>query len=296
MKQAPALHSQSARGHQCHICFLRLLSHPPTSFFQALGALLSGVAVYQLRKGPLGLSDVHAYRLVFVAYGVVSGFMALCYTGLTPAAEAKPKPGPATAAAGKSLCMSPGVEPHPPHPPTFRTPLRCTLYLPSLLSTSPATTVSPWLLYRGRWCTGPSPWWSALMPKLHLGLRRPESRYIVAQLSAMFAMDAFAGAFVMQVCRCVFGVSRVSCLINKPVGIMRLLFAMLVIGGWGGVWCASVSPWSWSVCPGPVSQTWIALWFTKRWGFSADLVGYLLMGSNCVAGASGIAASYFVKR
>jgi hypothetical protein len=52
----------------------------------------------------------------------------------------------------------------------------------------------------------------------------------------------------------------------------------------------------WSVRAGPVSQTWIALWFTKRWGFSADLVGYLLMGSNCVAGASGIAASYFVKR
>jgi hypothetical protein len=69
------------------------------------------------------------------------------------------------------------------------------------------------------------------MPKLHLGLRRPESRYIVAQLSAMFAMDAFAGAFVMQVCRYVFGVSRVSCLIIKLVGLMRLLFPILIVGG-----------------------------------------------------------------
>jgi predicted MFS family arabinose efflux permease len=79
-----------------------------------------------------------------------------------------------------------------------------------------------------------------MLPRVNLGLRRAESQYIVARLSLMFSMDAFAGAFVMQ--------------------------------------------------------TWIAFWFSARWGFSPDLIGYLLMGANVVAGASGIAAAHFVKR
>lgn len=78
------------------------------------------------------------------------------------------------------------------------------------------------------------------LPSVTLGLRRSESIHIVTRLSALFAMDSFAGAFVMQ--------------------------------------------------------TWISFWFSLRWGFSPDLVGYLLMGSNIVAGASGIAAAYFVKK
>ena len=45
-----------------------------------------------------------------------------------------------------------------------------------------------------------------------------------------------------------------------------------------------------------VMQTWIAFWFSRRWGFSSELVGYLLMASNVVAGVSGIAAAYFVER
>ena len=36
------------------------------------------------------------------------------------------------------------------------------------------------------------------LPAVTLGLRRAESRHIVARLSALFSMDAFAGAFVMQ--------------------------------------------------------------------------------------------------
>ncbi len=82
-------------------------------------------------------------------------------------------------------------------------------------------------------------WLAPLLPNASFGLRRPESAYIVARLCVLFAMDSFAGAFVMQ--------------------------------------------------------TWIALWFSRRWGFSSELVGYLLMVSNIVAGASGIAAAYFVK-
>ena len=78
------------------------------------------------------------------------------------------------------------------------------------------------------------------LPAVTLGLRRAESRHIVARLSALFAMDAFAGAFVMQ--------------------------------------------------------TWIAFWFSTRWGFDSATLGYLLMGANVVAGASGIAAAHFVKR
>mmetsp|Transcript_27229 Transcript_27229/g.68730 ORF Transcript_27229/g.68730 Transcript_27229/m.68730 type:complete len:480 (+) Transcript_27229:76-1515(+) len=37
----------------------------------------------------------------------------------------------------------------------------------------------------------------ALLPKLHVGLRRPESKFIVARLSALFALDALGGGFVM---------------------------------------------------------------------------------------------------
>ena len=78
------------------------------------------------------------------------------------------------------------------------------------------------------------------LPRVNFGLRRSESRYIVARLSVMFAMDAFGGAFVMQ--------------------------------------------------------TWIAFWFSKTYKLDSSLLGYLLMGANVVAGASGIAAAYFVKR
>jgi hypothetical protein len=78
------------------------------------------------------------------------------------------------------------------------------------------------------------------LPAVSMGLRRAETIHIVARLSALFAMDAFAGAFVMQ--------------------------------------------------------SWIAFWFNRRWGFSEDLVGYLLMAANVVAGASGIAAAYFVQQ
>ena len=81
---------------------------------------------------------------------------------------------------------------------------------------------------------------SALLPRLNFGLRRPESKYIVARLSVMFAMDAFAGAFVMQ--------------------------------------------------------TWISFWFAQTYSFDSALLGYLLMGANIVAGASGVAAAHLVRR
>lgn len=72
-----------------------------------------------------------------------------------------------------------------------------------------------------------------------LGLRRPETKYIVARLSVMFAMDSFGGGFTLQ--------------------------------------------------------PWIAFWFHERWHYRIAWVGYLLMASNFVAGASGIVAAYFVQ-
>jgi hypothetical protein len=72
----------------------------------------------------------------------------------------------------------------------------------------------------------------------NVGLHRPESKYIVAQLSVMFAMDGFGGAFVLQ--------------------------------------------------------TWIAFWFASQWAFASDRIGYLLMVSNIVAGASGLGALVLV--
>lgn len=170
---------------------------------QAVGALVSGVAVHQLRTGPLALPPLEAYRCVFVAYGVVGLLLALCYLSLTSAAEATPHPAPVNDTASSS----------------------------SPSSSSPSSSSSP---------PGCCSWARVLLPDVHFGLRRPESKYIVARLSVMFAMDAFAGAFVLQ--------------------------------------------------------TWIAFWFAKRWDFSSDLVGYLLMASNVVAGVSGIAAAFFVKK
>ena len=43
-------------------------------------------------------------------------------------------------------------------------------------------------------------------------------------------------------------------------------------------------------------QTYVAFFFSERWGFSPEKLGVLLMAANLVAGLSGIAASYFVKR
>jgi len=44
--------------------------------------------------------------------------------------------------------------------------------------------------------------WKLLLPKQSLGLHREESKFIVWRLSALFALDAFAGAFVMQTWIC----------------------------------------------------------------------------------------------
>ena len=73
-----------------------------------------------------------------------------------------------------------------------------------------------------------------------LGLRRPESRRVVSALSCLFAVDAFAGGFVMQ--------------------------------------------------------TWIVLWFARRWGTGDGVLGGLLAAANIAAGISGASAGYLVKR
>ena len=43
-------------------------------------------------------------------------------------------------------------------------------------------------------------------------------------------------------------------------------------------------------------QTFVAFWFSERWAFPSDRIGELLGTANVVAGASGVAASYFVRK
>lgn len=43
-------------------------------------------------------------------------------------------------------------------------------------------------------------------------------------------------------------------------------------------------------------QTFVAFWFAERWQFSSDRIGELLGLANVVAGASGVAASFFVRK
>mmetsp|Transcript_30370 Transcript_30370/g.66357 ORF Transcript_30370/g.66357 Transcript_30370/m.66357 type:complete len:501 (-) Transcript_30370:244-1746(-) len=154
-------------------------------FFQALGAVSSGVVVHLLQKGAYGVdtSETLAYRLVFLLYGVVGATMTLLYSCLSPLAE-----------------------------PKERAPTKD----PSVDDPSPGS------------------WFKSF------GLRRRESRYIVARCAALFTLDAFAGGLCMQ--------------------------------------------------------TWMAYWFFERWGFDSTRIGALLMLANMVAGGSGIAASYFVRR
>jgi hypothetical protein len=64
---------------------------------------------------------------------------------------------------------------------------------------SPACEARPTAVAAAAGGGGRGGWWRLLTPNLSLGLRRPESKFIVARLSALFALDAFAGSFVMQV-------------------------------------------------------------------------------------------------
>ena len=43
-------------------------------------------------------------------------------------------------------------------------------------------------------------------------------------------------------------------------------------------------------------QTFVAFWFSERWAFASERIGVLLGTANVVAGASGVAASYFVRK
>lgn len=169
--------------------------------FQAIGALCSGLAVEKLQEGPYDWSALDAYRAVFICYGCLGAVMAGCYSTLSSACEPT---------AIKAAPLSPQADAGDGAPRSGAAPKSClnTLAFCNIFS--------------------------------NYGLRRAESKYIVARLSLLFTLDAFAGAFVMQ--------------------------------------------------------TWIAFWFNTTWSFDPSLLGYLLMASNIVAGASGIAAAYFVKK
>jgi MFS family permease len=199
---------------------------------QAIGALLSGVVVTMLHAR--GMEKVSSYRVVFVAYSMIGAALAVMYACLSPAVEAKPKPPSSPtnhdlydSSTGATVTMR-TVTPTTKDGEDSAFMFDGTPGLGWLAATSEAASEAAIRVFH------------MLSPKVSLGLRRPESKYIVCRLSCMFALDAFGGAFVMQ--------------------------------------------------------TWVAFWFAQRWGFSSELIGYLLMASNVVAGISGVAAAHFVKR
>lgn len=115
---------------------------------QAIGALLSGVAVVQLQRAPFHLSPLSSYRCVFVFYAFIGFVMAALYGGMSRAVEAQQAKAGREGHREQEACC-----PKVLHP---------------------------------------------FLPAVSVGLRRPESFHIITRLSFMFAMDAFAGAFVLQ--------------------------------------------------------------------------------------------------
>jgi MFS family permease len=94
------------------------------------------------------------------------------------------------------------------------------------------------------------------VPDISFGLRRPGSKAVVVRLCAMFTIDAFAGAFVMQT-----------------------WIAFWFQTTWGVRHCAPEA-----ATPHALLQ------------LSPSLIGYLIMCANVVAGLSGVAAARCVSR
>ena len=103
-------------------------------------------------------APARAYLVVLWAYAGCGAVMAALYCTLPPSVEPPPSPQP----------------PPPPPPPPVGAPL--------FASPRVASPLLGWCR-----CTAPT-----------MGLTRPESRAAIARLSALFAVDAFAGGLVMQ--------------------------------------------------------------------------------------------------
>jgi hypothetical protein len=95
------------------------------------------------------------------------------------------------------------------------------------------------------------------VPDLSFGLRRPGSKAVVVRLCAMFSIDAFAGAFVMQ------------------------------------TWIAFWFQTTWGVHRQHAPE---AAAPHAPLQLSPSLIGYLIMCANVVAGLSGVAAAHCVSR
>ena len=102
------------------------------------------------------------------------------------------------------------------------------------------------------------------VPDFSCGLRRRESKAVVARLCVMFALDAFAGAFVLQ--------TWIAFWFDTTWQVLLLLSCDCLCRV-----CAASAPYA-------LRQ------------LSPSLIGYLIMCANVVAGLSAVAAAYFVNK
>ena len=103
-----------------------------------------------------------------------------------------------------------------------------------------------------------------------LGLRNRSSYFVVAKLSALFTLDAFAGGEPSHICA---GTGRAPAHICTATGLAAAASA-----------------------PGFSTQTFIVLWFSRRWLTDPSLLGVALMVINLLAAASGLIVGPLVAR
>ena len=114
-----------------------------------------------------------------------------------------------------------------------------------------------------------------------LGLRNRSSYFVVAKLSALFTLDAFAGGEPSHICA---GTGRAPAHICAGTGLAPAHI------------CTATGLAAAASAPGFSTQTFIVLWFSRRWLTDPSLLGVALMVINLLAAASGLIVGPLVAR
>lgn len=161
----------------------------------------------------LGWSPITSYRAVFFAYATVGGTMAIIYAFWLPATVEVSPASLAIASPPTGAALAPGR---------------------GAVNGGPHDDLAATAAAAGQPACGVAAWWRLWS---WLGLRRASSVFIVARLAALFALDAFAGAFVMQTWLAFFFASRY----GFPTSLLgTLLMAANVVSGLSSVAAAAL--------------------------------------------------------
>jgi hypothetical protein len=136
-----------------------------------------------------------------------------------------------------------------------------------------------------------------------LGLRNRSSYFVVAKLSALFTLDAFAGGEPSHICA---GTGRAPAHICAGTGLAPAhictatgLAPAHICTGTGlapAHICTATGLTAPASAPGFSTQTFIVLWFSRRWLTDPSLLGVALMVINLLAAASGLIVGPLVAR